>query len=119
MSQCTHPKWGPPCVCAVKCGTKTVNIDDVLAQMDYSKGLLKAVRLLFDWDWKFSARGSVELCGKIDSLYASWKTDTGEGREYVDVRDDARRRFLVLNGLDQTEEKMEDDDSDSASEAST
>ncbi|CRK44320.1 hypothetical protein BN1723_001006 [Verticillium longisporum] len=119
MSQCTHPKWGPTCVCADKCGTKTVNIDDVLAQMDYSKGLLKAVRLLFDWDWKFSARGSVELCGKIDSLYASWKTDTGEGREYVDVRDDARRRFLVLNGLDQTEKKVEDDDSESASEAST
>ncbi|KAM0278984.1 hypothetical protein ACHAQH_004851 [Verticillium albo-atrum] len=118
VSKCIHPKWGPTCECEKKCGTKTVNVDDVLAQMDYSKSLLKAVRILFEWDWKFSDKGSVEMCGRIENLYAKWKKETGEGRDYVDVRDDARKRFLVLNGLNKPGAKAKEGEDDYESDSS-
>ncbi|KAM0331532.1 hypothetical protein ACHAQA_003209 [Verticillium albo-atrum] len=106
LSKCIHPKWTEGGICEAKCETKTVNVDDVLAQMDYSKSLLKAVRMLFEWDWIFSAKGSVELCSQIEVLYAKWKRETAEGRDYVDVRDDVRRRYQVLNGVSGEEEEQ-------------
>ncbi|ROT36636.1 hypothetical protein SODALDRAFT_282599 [Sodiomyces alkalinus F11] len=97
--RCDHPKWrAAGCDCPRGCPRPDVHIDDVLAQLDYSKFLVRAVRKLFDWDWETSRRGSVTLCTEINAAYRQWKTQTSEGREYVDVYDDAWKRYMVLNG---------------------
>lgn len=104
--RCDHlPKWRAGCDCPRGCPRPDVHVDDVLAQLDYSKFLIRAVRKLFDWDWEMSRRGSVTLCTEIDSAYRQWRVQTREGREYVDVHDDAWKRYMVLNGKLEKEQK--------------
>ncbi|KAL2755969.1 hypothetical protein ACRALDRAFT_1081989 [Sodiomyces alcalophilus JCM 7366] len=82
--RCGHlPKWRRAgCDCPHGCPRPDVHIDDVLAQLDYSKFLVWAVRKLFDYDGEASRRGSVMLCTEIDAAYRQWRAQTKEGREY-------------------------------------
>lgn len=112
--RCTHNVWQSGCCCDPPCrAVPDVNIDDVLAEQDYSRHLVLAVRRLFGWRFqgheeiaqRYSpARGSKNLCEEIERHYRSWKTETEEGREYIDVYDDARKRYLLLNGKPVPEE---------------
>ena len=104
---CNHPKFRsePPPQCHQACPIRDVNIDETLLQHDYSRSLIKAVRLLFHWNAKdlVPRANSRELCIEIESLYETWKYESEEGLDYVDVHDDAAMRYRVLNGLDEEE----------------
>lgn len=87
------------CECTHQCDERAdVHVDETLMQVGYSQHLKLAVRLLLDYDLVRPAAESRTLCDEIQKLYCEWRVKTEDGREYVDVMDDLRRRFISLNG---------------------
>ncbi|KAF4912133.1 hypothetical protein CGCVW01_v011242 [Colletotrichum viniferum] len=87
------------CECTHQCDERAdVHIDETLMQVGYSQHLKLAVRLVLDYDLVRPAAESRTLCDEIQKLYCEWRVKTEDGREYVDVMDDLRRRFISLNG---------------------
>lgn len=97
---CNHWKWKSTGSCDHGCRIEHLNIDDTLAQHDYSWLLIDAVRLLFN-SWNIDnlhpARNSRNIATEIERLYSLWRK-TPEGMDYVDVEDDVKQRYVGVRG---------------------
>ncbi|OLN85278.1 hypothetical protein CCHL11_04351 [Colletotrichum chlorophyti] len=99
--ECAHENfWG--CRCQPnKCNVEAdVHLDEVLRDSGYSWQLKRAVRILLDYDLMLPAVETRCYADEIEKLYRSWRMETVDGRAHVDVKDDLRARFLVLNHVD-------------------
>ncbi|KAK1589758.1 uncharacterized protein LY79DRAFT_670366 [Colletotrichum navitas] len=95
--ECEHDAFRG-CHCPTPCTAETdVHIDEALHRARYSSNLVLAVRMLLNYDLEAPAVGTQGLAVEIEVLYRRWRSETEDGREYVDVDDDLEYRFLVLN----------------------
>ncbi|KAK2061026.1 hypothetical protein LY76DRAFT_603608 [Colletotrichum caudatum] len=88
------------CRCRTPCTAEMdVHVDEALHRTLYSPYLVLAARMLLNYDLEAPAVGTQGLAAEVEVLYRRWRSETEDGREYVDVEDDLGYRFLVLNNV--------------------
>ncbi|KAL6923412.1 hypothetical protein FSST1_000686 [Fusarium sambucinum] len=90
----------PDCPPRHHCSEVPINIDSLIARARYSKMLRTLVKELLNFDPNGPQRKSVRLfrmwpyANAIETAYREWKTETKEGKDYIDIDDDMARRVL-------------------------
>jgi hypothetical protein len=124
FGNCTHVKNAATCTHAAldevvfsKCGFPAINFHESLLLTDYSQFLIRAVLTIMEVPTHTGRfRTSQDTLSKMESvelLYKSWKEETDEGKEYVDIDDDMDKRFATnqfVPGYTENDMERWDDD---------